>query len=79
MQFENFILKRMWKQFKEKWKEFKGLIDKLFKAINVVLDSLKKAFPKLHIVKESKDLLKNLIEDDDSATQSGTKMGVKEK
>jgi hypothetical protein len=66
----------IWDKIKELLKGVKDTVDvirkwrrKAFNAINTIIDSLKWAFPKLHIVKESKDLLKNLIEDDDSATQ----------
>jgi hypothetical protein len=82
LEFENQVLNVIWDKIKEILnKGIKGLenvikkwLSKAFDAINTIIDSLILAFPKLHIVKESKDLLKKLIvddsaiEDDDSAT-----------
>jgi predicted RNase H-like nuclease (RuvC/YqgF family) len=64
-------LKDKWDDMKKKWddmkdklkdlidrlKDIKELVKKLFKTINTVLDSLKKAFHQLEAVKEFKDLV----------------------
>jgi hypothetical protein len=41
----------------------KKLIDKIFKAINIIIDSLKPSFPPLEVVKELKEHAENLIID----------------
>ena len=49
------------KDLVDRLKEIKELLKKLFKAINTVLNSLKKAFHELEIVKEFKDLVNLMI------------------
>ena len=75
LKFENHVLKTIWNNLKNKWddmkdklkdltdrlKDIKELLKKLFKAINTVLDSLKKAFYELEAVKEFKDLVNLMI------------------
>jgi hypothetical protein len=68
-------LKDKWDDMKKKWdnmkdklkdlidrlKDIKELLKKLFKVINTVPDSLKKAFHELEKVKEFKDLVNLMI------------------
>lgn len=68
-------LKKKWDDMNDRWsdmkdklkdlvdrlREIKELLKKLFKAINTVLNSLKKAFHELEIVKEFKDLMNLMI------------------
>ena len=75
LKFELEISRAIWNPLQPIWDKIKDLIDdikgligdikdflkKLFKAINILIDSLIKAFPKLHVVKEIKEQLENLI------------------
>jgi hypothetical protein len=45
---------------------FKKWLKKIFKAINIVIDSLKAIFPQLDVVKEFKEHLENLSDKTDS-------------